>query len=374
MAKRKNAAPLIRMSSKEKMIVSYICERLEMAYRNTAGKAVYARNMDQVMKDIFGVKKFTKTLQRARYNETLMIQLMKKLDTETLWQITRSNEHYKLLCTLVALDSQIVEKAKKLNKYQNLDGPERPTRKMRKLEKEIKRSKKMYKQVVKTFRDIFDIQKVDADHPSAIMDTLSDWLDRHEVDDDIFYGLDDYGTYGFDAIESMDAYVRNMSKKGRPSQRVQVGALGLDRDSSFMDDEDDDDDFLGEDDGDSITLTKDELQRIVAMAGKGEIRLPEEDDGDDGDDGYGDDNTERLIAAINRGFTKMSESIDGLYDMLVDDDDEEDGGFDIPADPRNARTIEEMQRISASRPVPGPVIEDAGDPATPATPTETEGN
>ena len=374
MAKRKNAAPLIRMSSKEKMIVSYICERLEMAYRNTAGKAVYARNMDQVMKDIFGVKKFTKTLQRARYNETLMIQLMKKLDTETLWQITRSNEHYKLLCTLVALDSQIVEKAKKLNKYQNLDGPERPTRKMRKLEKEIKRSKKMYKQVVKTFRDIFDIQKVDTDHPSAILDTLSDWLDRHEVDDDIFYGLDDYGAYGFDAIESMDAYVRNMSKKPRANQRVQVGALGLDRDSSFDDDEYDDDDILDDDDG-NITLTRDELQRIVAMAGKGQLHLAEEDDGDEDDgDEIGGSGIDRLIATINRGFTKMSESIDGLYDMLDGDEDDEDEGFDIPADPRNARTIEQMQRISESaRPVPGPVIE-ATEPEVPATQNVTEGN
>lgn len=378
MAKRKHSAPLVRMSSKEKMIVSYICGRLEMAYRNTAGKSVYARNMDQVMKDIFGVKKFTKTLERARYNEGLMIQLMKKLDTETLWQITRSNEHYKLLCTLIALDNQIVEKAKKLNKYQNLDGPERPTRKMRKLEKEIKRSKKVYKQVVKTFRDIFDIQKVDSDHPGALLDTLSDWLDRHEVDDDIFYGLDDYGTYGFDAIESMDAYVRSMSKKKsvHPTQRVQVGALGLDRDDSFDIDDDDGEDFLDDDDTEdgSINLTRDELQRIVMMASKGELHMADEED-DDEEPSFDDKSTDRLIAAINRGFTKMSESLEGLYDLLEADDEDDDDGFEIPADPRNARTIEQMQQISASRPVPGNVVEVA-EPAPytaePATQNEAE--
>ena len=165
-----------------------------------------------------------------------------------------------------------------------------------------------------------------------------------------------------------------MSKKPRANQRVQVGALGLDRDSSFDDDEYDDDDILDDDDG-NITLTRDELQRIVAMAGKGQLHLAEEDDGDEDDgDEIGGSGIDRLIATINRGFTKMSESIDGLYDMLDGDEDDEDEGFDIPADPRNARTIEQMQRISESaRPVPGPVIEET-EPEVPATQNVTEGN
>ena len=69
---------MVRLSDKERLIVQYIVNQLESAYRNTSGKPVYARNMDQVMKDIFGIKKFTKTLAKAKMNEGMMIQLMSK--------------------------------------------------------------------------------------------------------------------------------------------------------------------------------------------------------------------------------------------------------------------------------------------------------
>ena len=136
--------PMVRLSNKERLIVGYIVTQLERAYRNTAGKAVYARNMDQVMKDIFGMKKFCKTLAKATHNEAILIELMKALDTETLWKICRSKEHYRLFCSLIAMDHTIVKMGKKLNSYAEMAPTERPTRKVRKLMKELKRYKKMY--------------------------------------------------------------------------------------------------------------------------------------------------------------------------------------------------------------------------------------
>ena len=136
MRRRTKNVPMVRLSDKERLIVNYIVGQLERAYRNAAGKPVYARNMDQVMRDIFGIKKFCKTLQKARNNEAIMIELMKALDTETLWRICRSKEHYRLFCSLIAMDHQIVKMGKKLNAMADIEPTERPTRKIRKLMKE----------------------------------------------------------------------------------------------------------------------------------------------------------------------------------------------------------------------------------------------
>lgn len=332
-------APVVRLSSKERMIVQYITGQLEAAYRNTAGKPVYAKNMDQVMKDIFGIKKFTKTLEKARYNEQLMISLMKRLDTETLWQITRSKEHYKLLCTLVALDKQIVSEQKRYEKMANMEPAERPTRKMRKIAKDVKRKKKAYKQCVKTFRNIFDIEKIDKDDSDSILDSLNDWLDRHDTDDDIFYGMG-YDSFDMDAIESMDAYVRKASSKkgGKKRTPVREGALDI-FDHRFDDDDDEEDIFEDDDDGDESA--EDRLMRklLQRLGYDGE---PDEDDSSDDDDVEADDTTTAILKTIRDGFTKMSDSIgelansvDNLYDVMTEDDDEPQSSIPVPTAPKS---------------------------------------
>ena len=46
---RRRPMPTARLSKEERIIVGYITDRLEMAYRDANGKAVYARSMDQVI-------------------------------------------------------------------------------------------------------------------------------------------------------------------------------------------------------------------------------------------------------------------------------------------------------------------------------------
>lgn len=371
--KRRTPMPTVRMSKEEKIIVGYITERLEMAYRDTRGKAVYARSMDQVMNDIFGMKKFTKTLTRARYNESLMISLMKTLDTETLWAITRSKEHYRLLCTLVAMDHYIVKLGKKYNRMAETDLADRPTNKMRKTAKEIKRCKKMYKDCIKAFRDIFEIEKVD-DKKSSIFESLESWLERHDGNDDIFYGYGDL--YDSTTIESMDEYIASHSKKGGKRARApKEGALDILHGSNFMDtgygyDEDDED----EDDlSDSDTMDY-LVEKIVERVGKRlNIDMDDEDVsprrgrstgysyGDDQDDEDDDDDSSiakalnRLATSINDGFGRLSNEILGLYDVMTEEE-EEDGG---PVD----GDLEEVS-YEISRPTPSRVVDQVNRPRT----------
>lgn len=336
MAMRRRPMPAARLSDKERIIVRYITERLEMAYRDANGKAVYARSMDQVMNDIFGMKKFTKTLTRARYNEGLMINLMKTLDTETLWRITRSKEHYRLLCTLVAMDHYIVKLGKKYNRMAETDLAERPTTKMRKTMKEIKRCKKMYRSCVKAFRSIFSIEKVD-DKKNGIFDSLEDWLERHDGSDDIFYGYGDY--YDDTAIESMDAYIASHTrKKSSRSRRSSSGegALGILGDSSFMDDElmdyDEDEDYDGDEDDETEYL----IRKVAERLG---IRTDDDDNPRSsarGSYSYGDEeDTSSLEKAISRmtdimsdGFSRLGQSIGNLYDIMIEEDEDEPDGQD----------------------------------------------
>lgn len=244
MKKMTKFVPAVRLSDKERMIVRYIVTRLEAVYRDTNGKPVYARNIDQVVKDMWGIENFTKTLRKARYNEAIMISLMKNMDTNTLWMIVRSKEHYKILCYMVAMDHHIVRLGKKYNKLCDLDPVNRPTGKMRKLQKEIKKSKKVYKACISTMREIFDIEKVGgADSGSALRDIMGDWLERHDTryDDDIFFDLG--SDYGLGSIESMDEYVAQHMRGGRrpqaPAAGSITGALGIFGDSDFDEEEDD---------------------------------------------------------------------------------------------------------------------------------------
>lgn len=239
MRRKRQISAGVRLNDKERIIVRYIVSQLETAYRNSAGKPVYARNMDQVMNDIFGVKKFTKTLERGRYNEAVMIGLMRQLDAETMWQICRSKEHYKLLCTLVALDAYIVDRRKKFDKMLQLEPTDRPTKKMRKLKSQAKKASKLYKACIKTFRDVFDIKRISSGGGSEMFDILEDWLDGHSGDD-IFFDMD--RNFSMDDVESMDEYIRGR----RGSRRNSGSALGLEFGG------DDYDDLMDEDDGDDV--------------------------------------------------------------------------------------------------------------------------
>lgn len=354
---RKNL-PMVRLSDKERLIVQYITNQLEMAFRNSAGKPVYARNMDQVIKDIFGMKKFTKTLNRARTNEPLMIQLMKAMDTETLWRICRSKEHYGLLCSLVALDHQIVKMGKRYNRMLEMDPAERPIKKMKKLAKEIKRAKKMYRNCVRTFREIFDIKKISKETgTSGLLDNMSNWLDRHDADDDIFsFGDFEYG-YGEDALESMDAYVNQKMRKKksrRASSGVQYGALDLFNHGSndFMDEEDEyddeDDDYDDEDEDEDDKLNR--LADLVAQ--RAGISVPTQKSS-----GGVDPSVMAILNTIKEGFGELSDSMNGIYDILTGDDEDEEPESDtitFPVQNTNGTrrptprpmTMEEMMEIS----------------------------
>lgn len=354
---RKNL-PMVRLSDKERLIVQYITNQLEMAFRNSAGKPVYARNMDQVIKDIFGMKKFTKTLNRARTNEPLMIQLMKAMDTETLWRICRSKEHYGLFCSLVALDHQIVKMGKRYNRMLEMDPAERPIKKMKKLAKEIKRAKKMYRNCVRTFREIFDIKKISKETgTSGLLDNMSNWLDRHDADDDIFsFGDFEYG-YGEDALESMDAYVNQKMRKKksrRASSGVQYGALDLFNHGSgdFMDEEDeydDEDDDYDDDDEDE----DDKLNRLADLvAQRAGISVPTQKSS-----GGVDPSVMAILNTIKEGFGELSDSMNGIYDILTGDDEDEEPESDtitFPVQNTNGTrrptprpmTMEEMMEIS----------------------------
>lgn len=353
---KRSRAPMVRLSDKERLIVTYITKQLEMAYRNTSGKPVYARNMDQVMKDIFGIKKFCKTLERARHNEAIMIELMKALDTETLWKICRSKEHYRLLCTLVATDHQIVKMGKKLNNMADLEPTERPTRKIKKLMKDLKRSKKMYRTCVKTFQDIFDIEKVNKKGDS-MMDYLSDWLDRNENDSDFFYDFDDYG-FNDTAIESMDAYIRSKTSSRRKKRPASVhGALDLfgsdDLDDGLPGFDSDDEDEEDEDD------TDDRLNEILEY-------LKRRNGSSSSASSSSSDDMRQVVELISKGFDKLADGLNNLYDVLVEDDEEPetvpmDMGRTPNGDNPPVNSIQDMIAMSeasnaSARPRPGATI------------------
>lgn len=365
MRRRTKNVPMVRLSDKERLIVNYIVGQLERAYRNAAGKPVYARNMDQVMRDIFGIKKFCKTLQKARNNEAIMIELMKALDTETLWRICRSKEHYRLFCSLIAMDHQIVKMGKKLNAMADMEPTERPTRKIRKLMKELKRYRKMYKNCVSTMQDVFEIEKV-TKRGDSMYDFMSDWLDRNDGDAD-FYDFDGYGmTFSESAIESMDEYVYSKTKARRQNgPRPTTGALDLGLDderypgygAEFAEEEDDDEDDADYEEAYYPTMRKQQPRRGVDPDDKVDTLRNEISD---------------MAAVISDGFERLNDSIGNLYDALANEH-EEYYEEDMPmsnATHTPPKTIDEMVEYSTARNTGAQVVPETGEPDQ--NPPETE--
>lgn len=365
-SKNFSMVPVARMDNKEKLIVRYIVGRLEQAYRDSNGKPIYARNMDQVIKDMWGITRFCKTLQRARYNETVMIALMKNMDTNTVWQIVRSNEHYRMFCYLVAMDHHIVKLGKRYNKLCDLEPVNRPSSKMRKLQKEIKKSRKMYKSCIKTMREIFDIQKVGGSGDgSSLRDMMGEWLDRHDssYEDDIFFGLD--GNYGLSTIESMDAYVNKMTR-GRQRQQQVGGALGI-FDGEFDEDfDEEDDDYLDPDGYSDVQSMLRAMNRPVAAPQP--TYVPQQPVYAPPAAPQVNQEYIAILNTIQNGFDKMNQTMSDFLDAVLEDTDE-GGGYVEEVGPGN------VPPGAPERPIPGAPLTvgemmdiSAGNGAPPVTP------
>lgn len=230
-----------RMSNDDLTLVNFIVKRLLMTYCDDTGKPVYARSMNRVMEDLFGVKKFTKVLHRAVRSEPQMIALMKRLGHETMFRMTRNSEHYRMLQALVRIDHEILGLRKKQDKIINLEPSERPSNKYRKLGKQIKRYTKIYNRCVSTMRDVFEIKRKKGGKIDELLDFATDWRENYG-EHDIFYDLFDGGD-GHDnsETESIRDFLRKSSdKKPRSSNRRQRPAptqsvFGLDDEDEVYD-------------------------------------------------------------------------------------------------------------------------------------------
>lgn len=232
------------MSPQEKAIVRYIAERMSMLYRDSRGRSIYARNIDQVVKDIFGVKHFSKTLEKGMYNESTMVSLMKAMDINTMWAITRSKEHYRMMSVLVAMDVEIVKLGKKLDRILNSEPSIRPSAKFKKLQKTINSYEKEYKRCIKGFRYKFDIKNYN--ESASLFNFAEDWRDRYDGHSSGYFWEDDgYGGDPFDSVESMDDYVNSLGGSRRKHAASRNGAFDL-FGNSYDDDYDEFDEYAGE--------------------------------------------------------------------------------------------------------------------------------
>lgn len=421
MPKKRRLDVGVRMSKKELLIVSCITRQLAGAYCNAAGKPEYARNLDQVMEDIFGVKKFTKTLERGVRDEATMIALMRQLDIDTIWHITRNSGHYRMLCTLVAMDNEIVRISKKMDKIVAMDPTERPSGKYQKLRKQLKELRKKYKGIVKTFRDIFDIKKAGSGSVAGLLDAADDWMDRFSSNrrgDSIFDIFDyDDGAYSAEyGTESMDDYVRKMfskTKGGRsvPRPEGSSGAFGILNQPRQEPEDDSDsiyDGYFGDEDSDEVDeadarmdALEDAIKAVAEHVGKlttamasgkpmsapdpeyhvrprasrprGYYEGPEEDDTKVFRmEGYAP--RDPVSAAIERNTAAVDKLVGALAGLTGVDDDDRGGLWESPPIEigRNSRpsddgavSVEEALRMAdpepESGPVPGAPIDVGGD-------------
>lgn len=233
-----------RMNERELKLVRFIVQKLAGAYCNSSGRPIMARSMNRVMEDVFGVKHFTKWLEKASRSQPEMVKLILALDLNTVWNVTRSKQHYRMLVTLVAMDDQIVKLHKKLDKIAASEPSIRPTKQYRKISAEAKQYEKRYKQCVKLMRDIFDIKK--GSSKNSLLEFATAWRDEMRPDNDYFSYFDsgyDSGRGAFSTTDSMEEFLQSEGRPGR-------GAFGI---FSELDDEENYFSAAGDMGGDSMS-------------------------------------------------------------------------------------------------------------------------
>lgn len=428
MPKKRRLDVGVRMTNQELTIVRYITRQLAGAYCNAAGKPEYARNLDQVMEDIFGIKKFTKTLERGVHDEATMIALMRQLDIDTIWHITRNSNHYRMLCALVAMDSEIVRISKKMDKIVAMEPTERPSGKYQKLRKQLKELRKKYKNTVKTFRDIFEIKKAGSGSVAGLLDVADDWMDRFSSNrrGDSIFDIFDYDDGAYSAAygtESMDDYLRRASSKSPKSSRVPrrngAGAFGLNQERRPPDEDGDSiyDEYFGPDEEDSeveasedtrLDAVEDAIKAIAEHVGKlttavttGQpmrstpdprysprpriVSRPRGFYETEAGEAYEEDPQDRVSWAIERNTAAVDKLVGALTGVLGGQTDDESGGFwESPAielrrsglpDDSDSVSVEEALRMTEPEngPAPGaPIDVDTGEEPGPA-PAAPEG-
>lgn len=378
--------PGVRMDSREKVIVAHIVTKLDGVYRNAMGKPEYARSMDQVMKDIWGIKKFCKTLDKAKHNESVMIALMRRLDIGTMWSIVRTPEHYRSLSILVATDHEMIKVKKKYENLMDEVPSQRDSRKIRQLEKRYKKYFKLYKAAVKTFRNLYDIKSVSAG-PEALLNSLESWIEENEYggDFDIFDGAS-FGTDTFDTVESMDDYVRKVTggrKKSRSNTRSEgPGAFGL-FDNADSDDDYDTDGFGstfddGYDEDEEEEKSKDDKLLIVLSSMADNMqKLSDKIDGKNAatttvmetpvtkvtvQPKTVDEKLDTLIKTsldTNVGLNKLTNL---LVDAFTQDEEDEDDGGEADYSPNSFGRPITRETITRTNP-PAPTVDDLMDEA-----------
>lgn len=397
------------MDENELVLVRYIVGQLNGCY-TVNGRPKMAKNMNQVMGDIFGVSKFVQRLERGCRDERTMVDLMQEINLEKIWALCRSREHYKMLATLVAIDGQIVSLQKKQRKMREGSSTAPSMAKYKKNEKELKRLLKVYKGCVKTFREVLDIRLTKRSGKyGGLLDFARDWKERYEYD---IYDLDfGFGGSIFDGIEdSMANFIAKetggKTKKGKSGR----GAFGItdsiresasifdplddefdDLRSHYEDDEEEDEEEL-----DLNRLTVDDIvsgladefvrRGIVAQVGvpgeKTVVTRPKSAKRKKGD---GDDLSDirSAIKLMAKNIGTLNHTVSALMsmeeeDLLEEEEDEEEEGYeDIPivarrpSRPRIIRPkaedgeegipMEDIETIASGGTVEGVVIEDASE-------------
>ena len=238
---------------KSKVALKFVMSKLKRLVTDNTGNLSYMENLDDILKDIFGTKNFTKKLDRC-YDDRESVMVINEIGMKNLMTICNTQRIYTVFSELIVMNSEIHRIYKILRKMKK-----KGKHKDKRLEKEYNYLLDTYRKAIKTLAKSFGISKKSSYKKKfrSVNDLLDSKRGFSYYDDDdsissVLYDDDDdfYDDDDDDGLSEFERYFHRVAESSGKRNKKKVGPSILsdedDDDDCECDDEDDEDDDIEE--------------------------------------------------------------------------------------------------------------------------------
>lgn len=244
------------MNSK-RLILKFIVVAIKKLISGPNGNDMYAKNVDDVFEDIFGIKKFGTKFTNS-FDDKELIASLSRIPLELLYEICNDVSIYGAISDLVLMDFRIDKVKKSLQKLS------KKHKKNKGLTKEYDYLKDLYKDTVKRIRKKLGLKNSSGNYKKQYQKARS-FNNHSQYDDDDLFMLDDdsiFGQYIYGDDDDDD-----YSRRGAfdSFKKLYAGDKKPARKEIYEDDEDTDVDLDDDDDHEEI---HDKIDSLTESVGK----------------------------------------------------------------------------------------------------------
>lgn len=249
------------LDTEGKLALKFVMSKLKRLVTDSCGETSYMENLDEIFKDVFDVKNFTKRLDDC-YDDRETVITVNEIGMKNLMTICNTPRMYNVFLELVAMNAQVHKLSRSIRK-----AAKKGKKKDKSMVKELNYMLDTYKDAVKTLKKKFGIAKKSSykkrfRNVTDMIDSRKgfSYYDEDEGLTSILYD-DGYSDDDGDGSSDFERYIRNVTGN---KMRRNKGRGGNFRSSRLMADEDYDSEYDFEDEEDELDdLDENEIEARI---------------------------------------------------------------------------------------------------------------